>query len=49
MELLLDLQASLSLTYVFITHDLRLAARVADRTVVMRKGRIVESDSVSRD
>jgi ABC-type microcin C transport system duplicated ATPase subunit YejF len=49
MELLLDLQASLSLTYVFITHDLHLAARVANRIVVMRKGRIVESDSVFTD
>jgi peptide/nickel transport system ATP-binding protein len=43
LELLLDLQAFLSLTFLFITHDLRLAARIADRIVVMRKGRIVES------
>jgi len=47
LELLLDLQASRALTLLFITHDLPLAARVADRIVVMRKGRIVESGSVS--
>ncbi len=46
-KLLLELQASLSLTYLFITHDLRLAAYVADRIAVMRAGKIVESGSVS--
>lgn len=47
-KLLLDLQASLSLAYLFITHDFRLAARMADRIAVMQGGRIVESGSVSR-
>jgi ABC-type glutathione transport system ATPase component len=46
-KLLLDLQASLSLAYLFITHDFRLAARMADRIAVMRGGRIVESGSIS--
>jgi peptide/nickel transport system ATP-binding protein len=46
-KLLLDLQASLSLTYLFITHDLRLAAGVADQVAVMQSGRIVESGSIS--
>jgi len=40
-KLLLDLQASLSLAYLFITHDLGLAARLADRIAVMRAGSIV--------
>jgi ABC-type dipeptide/oligopeptide/nickel transport system ATPase subunit len=46
-ELLLEFRASLSLTFLFITHDLRLAARIADRIVVIRKGRIVESEGTS--
>jgi ABC-type glutathione transport system ATPase component len=45
-KLLLDLQASFSLAYLFITHDFRLAARMANRIAVMWKGRIVESGSV---
>ena len=45
-KLLLDLQASLALTYLFITHDLRLAAQVADRIAIMRQGRIVECGTV---
>jgi len=43
-KLLLDLQASLSLAYLFITHDLGLAARLADRIAVMRAGSIVGDD-----
>ncbi len=46
-KLLLDLQVSLSLTYLFITHDLRLAARVADHIAIMQAGRIIESGSIS--
>jgi ABC-type oligopeptide transport system ATPase subunit len=46
-KLLLDLQASLSLTYLFITHDFRLAGGMADQIAVMQSGRIVESGSVS--
>jgi ABC-type dipeptide/oligopeptide/nickel transport system ATPase subunit len=43
--LLLDLKESLSLTYLFITHDLRRAALFADEIAVMEKGRIVEQGS----
>jgi peptide/nickel transport system ATP-binding protein len=46
-QLLLDLQASLSLALLFITHDLRLAARMANRIAVMWRGRIVETGGVS--
>ena len=42
LDLLFRLQDALSLTYLYITHDLRLAAYIADRIAVMHKGRIVE-------
>jgi peptide/nickel transport system ATP-binding protein len=41
-NLLTDLQARLSLSYIFISHDLRLAAHIADHLAVMQGGRIVE-------
>jgi peptide/nickel transport system permease protein len=40
-NLLLDLQSSLGLTYLFITHDLSMAAHLADEIAVMDQGRIV--------
>ena len=42
LALLDDLQKRLGLTIVFITHDLRVAAQISDRVVVMRAGEIVE-------
>jgi ABC-type glutathione transport system ATPase component len=41
-NLLLELQAAHSLTYLFISHDLPLVARLADRIAVISAGRIVE-------
>ncbi|HLG55784.1 MAG TPA: ATP-binding cassette domain-containing protein [Vicinamibacterales bacterium] len=41
-ELLLDLQARLKLTYLFIAHDLRLVEHVCSRVAVMYLGKIVE-------
>lgn len=41
-NLLLNLQASHSLTYLLISHDLALVARMADAIAVMSGGRIVE-------
>ncbi|WP_344594382.1 glycine betaine/L-proline ABC transporter ATP-binding protein [Actinomadura vinacea] len=41
-DLLLDLQARLNKTIVFITHDLNEAMRIGDRIAVMREGRIVQ-------
>jgi ABC-type glutathione transport system ATPase component len=43
LNLLLELQARLRLTYLFVTHDLKLVRYMADRVVVMRHGRIVEA------
>ncbi|KAF1072578.1 MAG: Glutathione import ATP-binding protein GsiA [Pseudomonas citronellolis] len=43
LELLEDLQQRLGLGLLFITHDLRVAARLCDRLLVMQGGRIVES------
>src|SRR5471032_3696151 len=43
LELLEDLQRRLKLSLIFITHDLRVAARICDRVAVMHQGRIVET------
>jgi ABC-type oligopeptide transport system ATPase subunit len=41
-NLLMDLQERLKLTYLFIAHDLRLVRHICSRTAVMYLGRIVE-------
>jgi ABC-type oligopeptide transport system ATPase subunit len=41
-NLLVDLQQRLKLTYLFIAHDLRLVEHIAARVAVMYRGRIVE-------
>jgi len=47
-NLLLDLQSSLGLTYLFITHDFAMAAHLADQIAVMERGTIVESGSAEK-
>jgi peptide/nickel transport system ATP-binding protein len=37
------LQDELGVSYLFITHDLGVVRRLADRTMVMQHGRIVET------
>lgn len=41
-NLLVELQSSLGTTYLFISHDLAMAAHLADEVAAMSRGRIVE-------
>jgi microcin C transport system ATP-binding protein len=41
-DLLRDLQVRKNLTYLFISHDLRVVAALASRLIVMRHGKVVE-------
>jgi microcin C transport system ATP-binding protein len=41
-DLLRDLQKRLNLTYMFISHDLRVVAALSSRLIVMRHGKVVE-------
>ncbi len=42
LDLLADLKARLNLAMLFVTHDLRVAAQICDRIMVMREGEVVE-------
>lgn len=46
LDLLADLQASLGLAYLFISHDLGVIRHVSDEVLVMRHGKVVESAAV---
>jgi microcin C transport system ATP-binding protein len=46
LDLLADLQQQLGMAMLFITHDLGVVRRVADRVCVMKDGEIVEEGSV---
>jgi ABC-type dipeptide/oligopeptide/nickel transport system ATPase subunit len=51
-NLLVELQRAYRLAYLFITHDLRMAAHLADEIAVMSSGKIVEqgtADKILRD
>ncbi|MFY7778668.1 MAG: dipeptide ABC transporter ATP-binding protein [Elstera sp.] len=48
LALLHDLQTRLTLTIVFITHDLRVAAEISDWIAVMQKGVVVEYGPAAR-
>ncbi len=48
LTLLEEIQARLKLAIVFITHDLRVAAQICDRVLVMSRGHVVEQ-GLTRD
>lgn len=48
LELLLELQKELRLSYLFITHDLAVAQFMADRLAVMYQGQIVEEGATGQ-
>ncbi len=47
LELLADLKARLGMALLFITHDLSIVRRIADRVCVMKDGAIVEQGAVA--
>jgi microcin C transport system ATP-binding protein len=46
-DLLRDLQRRRDLTYLFISHDLRVVAALASRLIVMRHGKVVEEGAAA--
>ncbi len=46
-NLLMDLQASYRLTFIFVSHDLNLVAHVADEVAVIHGGKFVEQSSAA--
>ena len=48
LKLLKDIQTRLGMSVLFITHDLGIVRKIADRVCVMNKGKIVEHGGVER-
>ncbi len=47
LDLLLSLQMKHKLSYIFISHDLKVIKAISDRIIVMKDGKIIESGSKS--
>ena len=47
-DLLLNLQEKKSLTYIFISHDLKIIRALSDNIMVMKSGKIIEFESKNR-
>ena len=48
LELLNDLKQIHNLSYLFISHDLRVVSQISDKVMVMHKGEIVENGTVNQ-
>lgn len=48
LELLNDLKQKHNLSYIFISHDLRVISQISDKVLVMHKGKIVEHGTVHK-
>ena len=48
LKLLKDIQTRLGMSVLFITHDLGIVRKIADKVCVMQRGKIVEKGSVER-
>ena len=48
LDLLMQLQKELGMALLFITHDMGVVAKIADRVAVMYAGKIVEQADVKR-
>jgi peptide/nickel transport system ATP-binding protein/oligopeptide transport system ATP-binding protein len=48
LDLLAELQEQLAMAYLFITHDFSTVRQIADRVLVMYRGKVVETDGAER-
>ena len=47
-DLLLNLQEKKSLTYIFISHDLKIVKALSDKIMVMKSGKIIEFEEKNK-